>query len=126
MTIEQRAAQMWPLLTLAASLRLTLSYKRVSELIGGPARSLGRWLEPIQSYCLIEDLPPLSVLVVSESNGMPGSGFIAAADVPAAQAQVFRHDWRRVPVPTPEELARAQAERPSNGIRAAVDADANS
>lgn len=120
MTLEQRAAQIWPLLTFAASLRLTLTYKRVGELIGAPPVSLGGWLEPIQSYCLVHGLPALTVLVVSESDGMPGSGFIAAENVPAEQARVFRHDWR-TPVPKPEDLARALAERPSNGIRASAE-----
>lgn len=124
MTREQRAAQIWPLLTFAASLRLTLTYKRVGELIGAPPVSLGGWLEPIQSYCLIRELPPLTVLVVGESDGMPGSGFIAAENVPAAQASVFRHDWTQTPVPKPEDLARAVAERPSNGIRRAPDTPA--
>jgi len=31
---EERAAQIWPLLTYAASLRATLTYKRLGELIG--------------------------------------------------------------------------------------------
>ncbi|HEX6101249.1 MAG TPA: hypothetical protein VF432_33340 [Thermoanaerobaculia bacterium] len=121
MTREQRAAQIWPLLTLAASLRLTLTYKRVGELIGAPPVSIGGWLEPIQSYCLVHDLPALTVLVVGESDGMPGSGFTGAENVPAAQAAVFRHDWTRTPVPKPEELARALAERPSNGVHSAAE-----
>lgn len=113
---EERAAQIWPLLTFAASLRLTLTYKRLGELIGTMPVALGGWLEPIQSYCLIRGLPPLTALVVGETDGMPGSGFIGAQDLPAAQAEVFRYDWTRT-VPKPEELARAVAERPSNGVR---------
>lgn len=119
MTREERAVQIWPLLTFAASLRMTLTYTRLGELIGAGRMSLGDWLEPIQSYCLVKELPPLTVLVVSGSNGMPGSGFVAAepAAVPEAQTRVFRHDWRSAPPPKPEELARALAERPSNGVR---------
>lgn len=120
MTREQRAAQIWSLLTFAASLRSTLTYKRLGELIGALPVSLGGWLEPIQSYCLVHELPPLTVLVVGDSDGMPGVGFIAAENVPAAQATVFRHDWIRTSVPKPEDLARALAERPSNGTRSAA------
>jgi hypothetical protein len=120
MTREQRAAQIWSLLTFAASLRLTLTYKRLGELIGALPVSLGGWLEPIQSYCIIHKLPALTVLVVGESDGMPGSGFIAAQDVPREQALVFKRDWINVPVPKPEQLARALAERPSNGIPSAA------
>lgn len=121
MTREQRAAQIWPLLTFAASLRVTLTYKRVGELIGAPPVSIGGWLEPIQSYCLIHELPPLTVLVVGESDGMPGPGFSGAEqeNVPAAQSEVFRHDWTQTKVPTPEDLARALAERPSHRLRSA-------
>ncbi|HEX8616124.1 MAG TPA: hypothetical protein VF911_00950 [Thermoanaerobaculia bacterium] len=121
MNLVHRAAQIWPLLTLAASLRLTLTYKRVGELIGAPPVALGDWMEPIQSYCLVHRLPPLTVLVVGESDGMPGTGFVGAVDVPRAQAAVFRHDWVRTPVPKPEELALAVAQRPSNGIRSAAE-----
>jgi hypothetical protein len=119
MTREQRATQIWSLLPFAASLRLTLTYKRVGELIGAPPVSLGGWLEPIQSYCLVRGLPALTVLVVGETDGMPGSGFTGAENVPHEQANVFRHDWVRTAVPKPEDLARALAERPSNGIRSA-------
>jgi hypothetical protein len=121
MTREERAAQIWPLLTFAASLRVTLTYKRVGELIGAPPVSLGGWLEPIQSYCLIRELPALTVLVVGETDGMPGPGFSAEQDVPRAQARVFRHDWAKTAVPRPEDLARALAERPSNANRVATD-----
>lgn len=111
MTREQRAAQIWPLLTFAASLRLTFTYKRVGELIGALPVSIGGWLEPIQSYCLEHGLPALTVLVVGESDGMPGAGFSAAENVPAEQARVFGHDWTHTTVPKPEDLARAVAER---------------
>lgn len=92
MTREERAVQIWPLLTFAASLRTTLTYKRLGQLIGAGPMALGGWLEPIQSYCLVHGLPPLTVLVVSDSNGMPGAGFVAAdpASVPEAQSRVFR------------------------------------
>lgn len=124
MTREERALQIWPLLTFAASLRMTLTYGRLGELIGAGPMSLGGWLEPIQSYCLVKGLPPLTVLVVRDSDGMPGSGFIAAepSAVPEAQTRVFRHDWTAQP-PRPEELARALAERPSNGVRDAAPTD---
>lgn len=119
MTREERAIQIWPLLTFAASLRMTLTYRRLGELIGAGPMSLGGWLEPIQSYCLVKDLPPLTVLVVRDSDGMPGSGFVAAeaTAVPEAQTTVFRFDWTSMPPPKPNELARALVERPSNGVR---------
>ena len=118
MTREERAAQIWPLLTFAASMRMTLTYGRLAQLIGGMPPGLGRWLEPIQSYCLINDLPPLTVIVVSDVDGMPGSGFVGAADVPEAQARVFKEEWTRRSVPSAAILADAVAKRPSNGVEA--------
>jgi putative restriction endonuclease len=117
MTNEERAAQIWPLLTFAASMRVTLTYGRLAQIIGGMPPALGRWMEPIQSYCLINKLPALSVIVVSEVTGMPGSGFVAAADVPEAQAAVFKYDWFAMKhVPSAAELADAVSKQPSNGV----------
>jgi len=118
MTVEERATQIWPILTFAASMRVTLTYGRLAQIIGGMPPGLGRWMEPIQSYCIINGLPPLTVLVVSDVDGMPGAGFVAASDVPGAQARVFRHDWFGMKhVPTPAELADAVTQCPSNGIK---------
>lgn len=119
MTREERAVQIWPLLTFAASLRMTLTYRRLGELIGAAPMALGGWLEPIQSYCLVHELPPLTVVVVSASDGMPGPGFVAAepGSIPVAQTRVFRHDWTLNPPPKSGDFARALAERPSNGVR---------
>jgi hypothetical protein len=36
---------------------------------------------------------------------MPGEGYIAAKDIPQAQANVFAFDWLSQRVPSPEELA---------------------
>jgi hypothetical protein len=117
MTTDERAAQIWPLLTFAASMRVTVTYGRLAQVVGGMPPALGRWMEPIQSYCIINRLPPLTVLVVSEVDGMPGSGFVGASDVPEAQARVFRYDWFAMKhVPTAAELAEAVARCPSNGI----------
>jgi hypothetical protein len=77
---------------------------------------LGQCLEPIQSYCLVHNLQPITILVVSEKTGMPGVGFIAAQDIPRAQQEVFKFDWLAHGGPSPEDFERAVIERPSNGI----------
>jgi hypothetical protein len=111
----ERAAQIWPLLTLCASRGMLLAYEELSELIGVPPPGLGQLLEPIQSYCILKHLPALTSLVVSSVSGLPGEGFIAAADVPEAQARVFEYKWMGSQVPGPEELEAAVVELPSNG-----------
>ena len=116
MTISERALQIWSILALAAKNRQVLTYDILSKLIGVPRVGLGQLLEPIQSYCLLEGLLPLTILVVSEETGMPGEGFIAARDIPKKQIEVFAFDWLAHGAPSSEQLSVAVRERPSNGI----------
>lgn len=121
MTISQRAAQIWPLLCLAAEDRRTFTYERLGKLIGVPPPGLGQLLEPIQSLCLNEKLPALTSLVVSGKSGMPGVGFIAAEDIPAMHQEVFGFDWIGWKTPTPEEFQAAVEANPSNARPEAID-----
>lgn len=107
MTRFERAAQIWALLVLAARARQILTYDLIAKAIGVPRTAVGGLLAPIQAYCLRKGLPPLTVLVVSEKDGMPGEGFIGAADIPQAQADVFGHAWLSSRAPTVEELSAA-------------------
>jgi hypothetical protein len=115
MTRGERANQIWPLLALCANHRQTLTYDQVGRLIGVPRQGLGQLLEPIQSLCILNQWPALTSLVVSEVDGLPGVGFIAAADIPNAHAKVFAFDWSEVESPSAESLERAAASLPSNG-----------
>ena len=49
-----------------------MTYGMLAKLIGVPAAALGKLLEPIQSYCIVERLPPLTILVVRQETGLPG------------------------------------------------------
>jgi hypothetical protein len=120
MSASERAAQIWAVLALAARNRQILTYEMVGRLIGVPARGLGHLLEPIQSYCLVQNLPPLTILVVQEGTGLPGAGFTAssAAELAKHQLQVFNFDWLKHDAPTPEVLENAAKERPSRGSSA--------
>ena len=119
MRASERAVQIWSVLALAASNRQVLTYDMLSKLTGVPPQGLGRLLEPIQSYCLLERLPPLTILVVNRT-GLPGAGFIAAQDIPREQLRVFSHVWLEQAVPSPEQLAEATKRLPSNGIPTAA------
>ena len=120
MNTYQHAAQIWSVLVWAARSRQTLTYDLLGKLIGVPHFGLGPHLEPIQSFCLLNGLPALTSLVVTEA-GIPGSGFTAAEQVPKAQAEVFRFDWLgTVKAPTSDELKNAVEKRPSNGILQSV------
>ena len=115
MTKSERAAQIWPILTLCASRRQTLTYDNLGRLIGVLRPGLGQLLEPIQSFCILNKLPPLTALVVSDVDGLPGSGFIGADHVPSAQARVFNHDWWRMTPPDSAALEAAAGKLPSSG-----------
>jgi hypothetical protein len=119
MTAGERAAQVWAVLALAARNRQVLTYELVSQLVGVPARGLGQILERIQSYCLLNKRPPLTILVVQEGTGFPGSGFTAASaeDYGRKQMEVFAHDWLSGGPPTPEQLEQAAADLPSRPVR---------
>lgn len=116
MRATERAAQIWAVLALAARNRQVLTYPIVSQLTGVHPAGLGQLLEPIQSYCILKGLPPLTILVVSSDSGMPGTGFVAASDVPKAQQAVFEFNWLQHGAPSPESLAEAVTQRPSNGL----------
>jgi hypothetical protein len=117
MEASERSAQIWSVLAWAATNRQVLTYRILGKLIGVPARGLGHLLEPVQSYCLLHGLPPLTILVVSEDTGLPSSGFTAAEDIPKTQLSVFQHDWLEADAPSPEDLAAAVAQRPSRPSR---------
>nr|ABY48975.1 hypothetical protein [Pseudomonas aeruginosa] len=69
MTRSERASQIWAVLAWAAKNRQSLTYSQISALIGVPRAGLGQLLEPIQSYCLINNLPPSTILVVQQESG---------------------------------------------------------
>ena len=104
MTVNERASQIWPVLVLAAHHRQTMTYEQLAKLIGiYPPPALAQLLEPIHRYCKQNGHPPLTALVVSGKTGLPGTGFTAAQDVPAARELVYEFDWPAAP--TPEKFA---------------------
>lgn len=114
MKIPERAVQIWSVLAWAARNRQILTYDLLGKLIGVPPQGLGQLLEPIQSYCLLNKLHPLTILVVQRAAGMPGVGFIAAQDIPLKQQEVFSFDWIEHGCPAPEEFEAAVRKFPSN------------
>jgi hypothetical protein len=116
-TRSERASQIWAVLAFAAKNRQSLTYGILSKLIGVPTAGLGQLLEPIQSYCMIEGLPPLTILVVQQKSGLPGSGFTGAKATEYAKNQmlVFNFDWIEHRNPQPEKLEQAAQQQPSNG-----------
>src|SRR5262249_17055628 len=112
MNRSHRALLLWSMLALAAISRQILTYDLVARLTGVERPSIGDFLRPIQQYCTEQGLPPLTSLVVSEQTGLPGEGFIAAADVPAAQMRVFVHPWLDTLAPSTTQLEQAYERAP--------------
>ena len=112
---EERACQIWAVLAWAARSKQKITYGDLSKLTGGFTAGLGTWLEPIQSYCLENELPPLTVLVVQKKSGKPGVGFTGATagELAKAQADVFDFDWLKHRNPGAEKLQQAVKKRPS-------------
>jgi len=113
--LEERACQIWSVLALAARSRQILTYDLVAQATGVARQGIGQLLEPIQSYCIINRLPPLTVLVVSKTTGLPSVGFSAATDFGQAQLRVFEFDWLEHGCPGAKKLAQAVADMPSRG-----------
>ena len=119
MTKYERASQIWAVLAWAATHRQSLTYTQLSQITGAFTGGLGALLEPIQSYCLLHKLPPLTILVVKQETGLPGSGFTGASagELAAAQARVFEFAWLEHGNPGVEKLESAVTALPSNGPR---------
>ena len=112
----ETAVAVWAVLTLSATKRQILNYRLLARLIGVPRSGLGRLLEPIQSYCILSNLPPLTSIVVEARTGRPGDGFIAASNLPQAQAETFAFDWLNQTVPQPQDFQKALDTLPSCGL----------
>lgn len=92
---------------------------QLAQVTGAFTGGLGAWLEPVQSYCIINGLPPLTVLVVQQESGMPGSGFTGASarDLAKEQARVFSFNWLGHGNPGADKLEQAVKQNPSNGAK---------
>lgn len=118
MKASERSAQIWAVLAWAAKHRQNITYSQLAQVTGAFTGGLGSWLEPIQSYCIINKLPPLTILVVQQESGMPGSGFTGAlaTDLATAQARVFEYNWLEHGNPGAEILEQAVKQSPSKGV----------
>jgi hypothetical protein len=117
MTREQRAMQMWSILCLAAAHRQMLTYRIVENLTGLHRAGIGDCLRPVQQFCTEQQLPPLTCLVVSEEDGLPGEGCLtSSADLPKALLRVFGHNWQKTCSPSSEQIADAYTRAPGRRL----------
>jgi putative restriction endonuclease len=111
----ERAFRAWPVLAEVAGNRATVTYGQLAHQLGIHHRTVRFVLAVIQDYCLQDQLPPLTILVVTQDRGMPGEGFIAwdFDDLPEGYRRVYAYPWQELPNAfafagdgaTPDELA---------------------
>ena len=96
----ERAYRTWPILAACAREGTTVTYGDLGTLIGIHHRAIRYVLGLIQTYCLEEKLPPLTILVVDQS-GKPGTGFIAydVDKLAEGMALVYAYNWDAIPNP---------------------------
>lgn len=98
----ERARLAWNFLTSVAASHDTCTYGELGEAIGIHHRAVRYALSLIQDYCSEseEKHPPLTILVIN-SSGRPGKGFIAhdLSDFDNGLERVWSHDWKSTPNP---------------------------
>ena len=108
MTKYQRALQIWSLLVCAARDRRTYTYGELADALGmRGAGVMAKFLGPVMYYCREQKLPPLTVLVVNQDTGKPGSGLPTIEGVNLARERVFARDWFQIEPPETDDFEEA-------------------
>jgi hypothetical protein len=111
-TRPRRALQIWLILMSKAHNRQTLTYGMLADMMGFQgAGTLAPILGYVMCYCQQQNLPPLTVLVVNQSTGLPGAG-LEGDHLHEAREEVFRYNWFDLEPPTPEALTIAKQNHP--------------
>lgn len=119
----QRASIGWKVLTEVSKIEKTIRYAELGDKIGIHHRAVRFVLGVIQDYCLENQLPPLTILVVNES-GTPGDGFIAwdVNNKEEGLKKVYNYNWNNLINPfsyaengeTEEQIVEQLLENPNN------------
>lgn len=89
-----RAIQIWEILIGLAPNRQTITYGMLGKLIGFKGVGIiGPFLDPIMQYCQKNELPPLTLLVVGQTVGSPGTGLTTVRNPDIDRESVFEYDW---------------------------------
>lgn len=95
---DERAMKAWEVLVQLAAARKTITYTDLASSVGAPhPRACRFFLDLVQDYCLINRLPPLTILVVNKGKSIPGDGFIAydRSALDAGMTSVWEYDWTK-------------------------------
>jgi len=107
-TQSARAQQIYAILCGLAYNRQSITYGGLAEVVGfAGAGVFAGMLGEIMHWCAENRLPPLTVLVVNGTTGLPGEGLTTPEDVHAEREMVFNYDWYDLVAPTAAELDAA-------------------
>ena len=109
-TNASRAQQIYQILVSLAHNRQTTTYGRLAGILDfAGAGVFAGMLGHIMNWCDQNELPPLTILVVNQETGLPGSGLTTPVNLHKEREQVFNFNWFDVVPPTAAELAAAHA-----------------
>ncbi len=92
---EQRAFSAWTILTNCARENEPITYGELARQLNIHHRAIRFILGVIQDFCMTNELPPLTILVLNKQTGLPGDGFIAY-DIENSQdgiKKVYAFEW---------------------------------
>lgn len=97
---NQRVAYAWDSLIRISKNKDLIRYNQLGNQIGIHHRAVRFVLGVIQNYCLENQLPPLTILVVNQS-GLPGEGFVAwdVDNIEQGLQQVYNYNWNNLENP---------------------------
>jgi hypothetical protein len=102
-----RAVQAWQILVGAAMSRQTLTYKGLARMMyhRDAQGVLDHILGHIAFYCIDNDLPPLTSIVVGLGRGTPGHDIpIDLTKIDTEREKVYARDWYDIYPPSADEL----------------------
>jgi hypothetical protein len=104
---KSRAAGVWDALTTVASEKSTITYEDLAKILSVHHRTLKYPLEIIKNYCLKNELPALTTLVVGKKTGKPGAGNgIPEVQLENEESKVFSFEWAELENPFGETETR--------------------
>ena len=109
-----RAVQAWQILVGKAMDRKTVTYEGLSkQMFKKKAQGvLNRILGHIAFYCIKQQLPPLTAIVVGKGRGVPGDAIPAdISKLDSERESVYECDWYDIYPPSEQALAEAFVDR---------------
>ena len=102
-----RAVQAWQILVGKAMNRQTITYLELSQLMyhKDAAGVLDQILGHIAFYCIDNELPPLTSIVVGKGRGTPGEDIpVDVSQIDTQREKVYECDWYDVYPPSKSDL----------------------